>query len=140
MPISVTKVVPYKHVFEQDPDGASWVEILPVTERMEQRRGQLLATQEIGYDEAGYMTRRVIANSRDVENMELFLSFKAGHIELLEVDKEGEEKLLVLFDSPEISQTQFMADLAKLGEMAPGVRNSWINAIRSRHPGWYYPF
>lgn len=139
MPIAVTRVVNNRHVFEQDPDGNSWVEMKPVTERMEQQRAQLLSTQEMGFDEAGYMTRRVIANSRDVENEELWLSFQAGHIELV-VTEDEEETSLVLFDKPGITRTQFMEDLARLGELAPRVRNSWIGVVRSQHPGWYYPF
>lgn len=137
MPIAVSEVTTHRHTFEQDPDGASWVEIKPVTARMEQQRAQLLSTQELGFDEAGYMTRRVIANAWDVENEELRLTFEAGHIELA---LEGKEEPLVLFDKPSLTRAQFLEDMGKLAELAPGVRNSWIGVVRSRHPGWYSPF
>lgn len=137
MPIVVSPVVSYRHVFEQDPDGASWIEIKPITARMEQQRAQLLSTQELGFDEAGYMTRRVIANAWDVENEELRLTFEAGHIELA---VEGQDEPLVLFDKPNLTRAQFMEDMNKLAEMAPGVRNSWIGVVRGRRPGWYSPF
>jgi len=137
MPIAVSKVVSYEHKFEQDPDGTSFVVVKPVTARMLQQRAQLLSTQELGFDEAGYMTRRVIANAFDVENMELWLTFESGRIELA---IEEEDKPLVLFDKPDISRTKFNEDMNKLAEMAPSVRNSWIGVVRSRYPGWYSPF
>jgi hypothetical protein len=104
---------------------------------MEQQRGQMLSTQELGFDEAGYMTRRVIANGREVETEEMYLTFEEGHIELA---VEGEDEPLVLFDKEDMTRAKFLEDMAKLGELAPTVRREWITAVRSRRPGWYSPF
>jgi hypothetical protein len=98
---------------------------------MDERRGELLSTQEY-YWEGDRLYSRVVVNPRALERREMFLSFGSGHIA---VDGEAGEE--VLFAAEPMTPEAFYSDLEKLPKAA---RTEWREAIRAAIPSWALPF
>ena len=129
-PLTATR---YNFSDDVDPDQESWVEIKPVTGRMEEIRADLLRTQEVRFDDQGYPIRRVIVNPYQLELEEMRLTFGGANIVV-----EGEDgKPEKLFPDETMSRQQFYEDMSKLPLAA---RKEWVAAVRRNNPVWLYPF
>jgi len=136
MPIKASSVSPTRHIFECDEDGESWVDIKPIDGTMEQRRGQLLATQEMTWTATGAPVQRVEVNPYRLTAFELYLTFGGGHIAIEKEDGES----VVLFEKKDMTESEFRADLDQLIQHAEPARREWVDAMRRVNPAWYYPF
>jgi len=132
MAIKASPVTPTRYKLECDPDGESWIDIKPVTGRMEEIRANLLTTQEIRFDDQGYPVRRVVVNPIQLALEEMRLTLGGANIVI--ENEDGEEERLF---SEGVSREQFYADIDKLPIAA---RQEWTAAVRRLNPVWLYPF
>jgi len=133
MAIKASPVTPQRYTFECDPDGQSWVDIKPVTGRMEEIRANLLTTQEIRFDDQGYPVRRVVVNPIQLSLEEMRLTLAGAHIVV--ENEQGEEESL--FADESVTREQFYNDIDKLPIAA---RREWVAAVRRFNTVWMYPF
>lgn len=133
MAIKASPVTPTRHEFACDPEGESWVDILPVTSRMDEIRGSLLSVQEVRWDDNGYPIRRTEVNPYQLMVEEMRLTFGGANI----VIESEEGKPLRLFTADPMTRGAFMEDLEKLPREA---RIEWGNAVRNQNMAWLYPF
>ena len=135
MAIKASTLTPVRYHFSEeiDPDQETWVDIKPVTGRMEEIRASLLTTQEIRFDDQGYPIRRVIVNPYELALMEMRLTY--GGASIIVEEEAGESE--TLFQEENMARQQFYEDMDKLPLIA---RQEWIAAVRRMNPVWLYPF
>jgi hypothetical protein len=144
MAIEAAPIVPQKQLLDIDPDGESWVLVVPATPVMNLQRGELLKMQE--FDSSGYFTR-VIVNPVLLQNKEVWLSFpgrdpkfvdEPAHIVI--VDETAKDGKRVLFSKPPKDGWSESAFYEILEDLDPAIIASWVAAVRRVNRGWVFPF
>lgn len=127
-----------RELTEWDPTGETWVLVRPPGWAEDKQRGRMLTDREYTFDKNGFPVTKVDVNTRDLWEVEIWITYQNTNLEAELVDADGKVVDKISFkERDKIEYDEFMENLSKL---PPETVAEWRAAVVDVVPDWRYPF
>lgn len=131
-------MVPERRELSVDPSGETFVVVKPPSWVEERQRAEMLKERTDYFDERGMPKTDINVNTRELTELEIWLTYVETNLEVEFKDKDGKVEKVITFEPKEdIEPREFFR---KLAELPGSIVYSWREAVVDVVPDWRYPF